>query len=179
VSSPEADAALLLIRLRRLEDERDIRVALDRYGHSIDYGLESAWVDCFTADGVYDLRLRVPVAGLQSTFPFAEVDPGGLRFTGARALASFVAVHSRPPVAYHKHIVVDQVIVLDGDPDRARATSYFLRVDDLAGRREIVAFGRYIDRLVRCADSRWRFEERLVDLESSAIAPPENTVAMR
>lgn len=179
MSSPGVDAASLAARLRRLEDERDIRLALDRYGHSIDYGLESAWVDCFTADGVYDLRLRIPVPGLQNTFPFAEVDAGGLRFTGARALASFVAVHSRPPGAYHKHIVVDQVIDLDADPDRARATSYFLRVDDLAGRREIVAFGRYMDRLARGADGRWRFAERIVDLESSAIAPPAEAVAMR
>lgn len=173
------DIGLLAARLRKLEDERDIRLALDRYGHSIDYGLESEWVDCFTPDGVYDLRLRVMSPGLDKIFPFARVDAGGIRFSGSKALASFVAVHSRPPAAYHKHIVVDQIVTRFGEEDKARATSYFLRVDDLAGRREIVAFGRYVDLLVRCPDGRWRFSERVVELESSSIAPPPAEVPHR
>lgn len=179
MSVSNIDVASLIARLSKLEDERDIRLALERYGHNIDYGLESAWVDCFTAEGVYDLRLRLALPELQNIFPFAVVDSGGVRFTGAKALASFVAVHSRPPGAYHKHIVVDQVIVLGPGPDQAQATSYFLRVDDLADRREVVAFGRYFDKLTRCQDGRWRFAERIVDLESSSIAPPSAPVALR
>jgi SnoaL-like domain len=174
-----AELDALIERVRALEADRDVRIALDRYGHSIDYGLESEWVDCFTPDGVYDLRLRNRVEGLSKIFPFADVYPGGLRFIGNRALASFVAVHSRPPAAHHKHIVVDQVITLGGDGLTAGATSYFVRVDDIAGRREIVAFGRYVDRLMRCPDHRWRFVERVVELESSEIPPPAVVVPLR
>jgi len=42
-------------RLAILEDEREIRYLLGRYGHYADLGYEDAWVDQWTADGVYDL----------------------------------------------------------------------------------------------------------------------------
>jgi 3-phenylpropionate/cinnamic acid dioxygenase small subunit len=43
-------------RIALLEDEQAILKNLYRYGHSIDYGDEEAWVDCFTEDGVFDVR---------------------------------------------------------------------------------------------------------------------------
>ena len=165
------DLEALTARLRALEDERDILRALERYGHSIDYGLEQEWVDCFTEDGVYDFPgMTEPLVVL----PAAELDAKGMRFRGHPALAAFVATHSRPPEARHKHVVADQVVTLGDDPDTARATSYFMRLDDVDGERLITAFGRYIDRLRRCGDGRWRFTERIVELESNAIASAES-----
>lgn len=36
------------VRLRRLEDEKAILETLHAYGHHLDYGLEDAWIDCWT-----------------------------------------------------------------------------------------------------------------------------------
>ena len=46
-------------RLALLEAESAILKNLYRYGHAIDYGDEEAWVDCFTEDGVFDVRARL------------------------------------------------------------------------------------------------------------------------
>lgn len=136
-------------RLTLLEDERAILALLARYGHSIDYGLEADWVDCFTADGVFDVR---------------RVDPAGERHVGREALAAFVADHTRAPAHLHKHVVVDPIVVVDGD--EATAQSYFLRVDELRGAPVIRSFGRYHDRLARGGDGRWRIRERVADVEA-------------
>ena len=42
-------------RVRQLEDEREIRYLIGRYGHYADLGYEEAWGDQWTEDGVYDL----------------------------------------------------------------------------------------------------------------------------
>ena len=172
MSDSSGQIAALAQRVQWLEDEREILRAIERYGHSIDYGLEDEWVDCFTVDGIYDLRIRVMPPALGEAFPYAQVDEGGIRFQGREMLKAFISIHTRPPTAWHKHVVVDQVVSRDGDPDLARATNYFFRIDEIDGQRIIVAFGRYIDLLTRCPDSRWRFIERVVELESNAIAGP-------
>ena len=55
--SPTLAAAVaeLRRRLQLLEDERDIREVLSRYGFNADLGRADAWVGLFTADGVLDL----------------------------------------------------------------------------------------------------------------------------
>lgn len=42
-------------RLQALEDEREIRALLSRYGFNADLGRSDAWVGLFTPDGVLDL----------------------------------------------------------------------------------------------------------------------------
>jgi hypothetical protein len=42
-------------RIQLLEDEREIRAVLSRYGFNADLGRADAYVDLFTADGVMDL----------------------------------------------------------------------------------------------------------------------------
>jgi hypothetical protein len=160
------ELAAVIARLRELEDERDIRLALERYGHSIDYGLEDEWVDCFTENGVDDHRMANLPNEWKSIFPFAEFDAGGMRLVGRKALAMFIAMHTRAPETFHKHLVVDTVITRDIDPDRAQSTSYFLRIDERGPERFISSFGRYIDQLDRGEDGRWRFSERRIELES-------------
>jgi alpha-D-ribose 1-methylphosphonate 5-triphosphate diphosphatase PhnM len=129
---------------------------LARYGHAIDYGLEAVWLDCFTDDGAFDVRARNS----------AEMTR---RFEGRSQLAGFVAQHTRAPDAYHKHLMVEPRVTVDGD--EATAESYFVRVDaDMAasgapGATRIVAIGRYRDRLTRGPDGRWRFRERIAEVE--------------
>ncbi|MBI2867803.1 MAG: nuclear transport factor 2 family protein [Chloroflexi bacterium] len=141
----------LQARLALLEEERAILRTLYRYGHSIDYGLEHDWVDCFTEDGAFDVRRR---AG-----------PAGKRHAGRAALAAFVAQHTRAPAKYHKHLLIEPVIT--SDSAQAKAVSYFARLDESAAKVPFVrSFGRYHDTMLKCADGRWRFKERIADVEA-------------
>ena len=71
---------------------------------------------------------------------------------------------NRVPNVFVKHIVVDPRIVVTGD--RATVESYFLRVEPRdAAPTQIVASGRYLDRMVRCDDGRWRFVERVAEID--------------
>ena len=45
-------------RLQALEDERAILETLYQYGHAMDYGPDADFVDCFTPDGLWDVRMR-------------------------------------------------------------------------------------------------------------------------
>jgi hypothetical protein len=150
VSSPSIDE--IATRLAVLEDERAILQTLYRCGHALDYGRERDWVDCFTEDGVFEVRSR---SG--ETFVRAE---------GSEQLLAFAVGHTRPPAAYHKHFVADPVVELDGD--LASVDSYFARVDaaDEGGLAAIVAMGRYRDRLVRCPDGVWRMSLRLAEMQN-------------
>ena len=145
-----ADVALLMA-------ERAVLGTLYRYGHSIDYGLEQDWLDCFAPDGAFDVRYRV------GTRP-------SRRFEGRDALATFVAAHSRAPQRWHKHLLFEPMVEVDGD--RASARSYFARLDASDdGTPFVRAFGRYLDELVRGPDGEWRFAERIAEVEAVAAGP--------
>jgi ketosteroid isomerase-like protein len=156
----EATWAELSSRLGALEDERAIRATLYRYGHALDYGAEADWVNCFTEDALYEVRYRVD--GGAGT---GRVD----QHRGHQQLAAFAAGHSRPPQRWHKHVLIEPIIELDGD--RATVTSYFLRIDEHEGERVIYAFGRYLDMLMRTPDGRWRFATRVAEVESRSALP--------
>jgi hypothetical protein len=148
----------VLARLRALEAERGVLATLYRYGHALDYGAEADWVDCFMPTARYEVR-----------------EPGGgtagrvRAYDGRDELAAFAARHTRAPERFHKHMVVDPVIAVDGD--RATAVSYFMRLDDVGGERVVYAFGRYRDDLVRGEDGRWRFARRIAEVESRRATP--------
>jgi hypothetical protein len=138
-------------RVGVLEDERDVLDAMYRYCHTIDYGLKEEWVDCFTPDGAFELR-----------------SPGGertKRHAGADNLLTFVRGHTSAPGRWHKHLVADPRISVDGDA--ATAVSYYIRMDRSGDSRNYIrSFGRYRDRLSRSADGRWRFVERIAEGEA-------------
>jgi hypothetical protein len=140
----------LVKRLELLEDEKAILQTLYRYGHCIDYGLEQEWVGLFMEDGIYEIRLRHPGSVI--------------RKEGSQALAQFIAEHTRAPAKYHKHLLVEPLISLEGK-NQATVESYFLRVDEGEGKLHILAFGRYKDRLVK-HNSRWLFKERICEVEA-------------
>ena len=80
-------------RLALLEDEQAILKNLYRYGHWIDYGDEEAWVDCFTEDGVFDVRARL------SHLPTRHQRP-------RRAACVHLAAHPRTEL-WHKHLLIE------------------------------------------------------------------------
>lgn len=132
-------------RVQRLEDEQAILDTLYAYGHGLDYGLEDAWIDCWT--------------------PQAELDwPGRPFMRGHAQLREGFRAHTHAPQVFHKHIVVEPVITITGDS--ATVDSMFARLDRYPGGPGIRAFGRYRDTLVRCADGRWRFTARYPEVEA-------------
>jgi hypothetical protein len=142
----------LASRLSVLEDERDILRTFQQYAHSIDYGREQAWVDCFTDDGVFEVRARN-----------GEIMA---RFSGCEELMGNATSHTRPPTAYHKHTFTVPQIKVDGDA--AEVDSYFVRLDapDDATDPYVMCMGRYRDKLVRCSDGKWRFRVRLAEIQN-------------
>ena len=132
--------------------ERCVLQTLYRYGHSIDYGLEKEWVDCFTANGVFEVR------GQTGDIPNRS-------YQGREELARFVAHHTRAPDRWHKHLLIEPQITVDGASAKVR--SYFTRLDSTdEGKPFVHAFGRYRDELVREADGCWRFTERIAEVEA-------------
>jgi hypothetical protein len=140
-------------RLQALEDERAILQTLHQYGHSMDYGPDADFVDCFTPEDVWDVRMRTSSAGSFLCRGHGEIEA---------SLAGQAAM--RAPALYAKHLVMDPRIVVTGD--EASVLSYFLRVEPRDGApTQIVASGRYLDRLLRCDDARWRFVERVAEID--------------
>jgi hypothetical protein len=147
------DTDALVARLQVLEDERSILQTLYRYGHSMDYGPDADFVDCFTDDGVWDVRMR-------------RIPDGAFTCSGRNEITASLEAQTsvRSPALYAKHLLVEPRITLDGDT--ASVDSYFVRIeprDD--GPTQIVASGRYLDQLIRCDDGRWRFTHRIAEID--------------
>jgi hypothetical protein len=167
-------------RLKALEDERGIVETLHRYCHTLDYGLEDEWMDCFTEDAAWswtvrdaDVQKALIKQGLGSV-PIGMVrDPHGSKddlpspsSVGSEQLRKIVVNHTNAPDRWHKHSVSNTTVRIDGDS--ATAASYFVRVDASVKTTGayIRAFGRYLDDLVRCSDGKWRIRRRHAELEA-------------
>jgi uncharacterized protein (TIGR02246 family) len=135
-------------RLRLLEDERDILKTLHAYGYAIDYGHEDEFLDCWTDDAV----LYWPTKTMR----------------GRDQLRDAFRAHTHAPAVYHKHVIVEPRVRIDGD--RATVESMFARLDAYPEGPQIKSYGRYLDMLVRSGDGRWRFVERRAEAE--AMRPP-------
>jgi ketosteroid isomerase-like protein len=141
----------LLARLTALEDERAILRTLYSYAHAIDYGDEQGWVDCFTSDGTFTVKAR----------------DGGYepyKIEGRAALLEFASHHTRPPGLWHKHLLIEPVIDVDGE--QAAVRSYFAVLVEHDGQPTLRVFGRYLDRMRKQPDGRWRLLEREAEIES-------------
>jgi len=133
-------------RVARLEDDREILRTLHGYAHAIDYGDVDAWVDCFAEDALFEVRGRIQYS-----------------IRGRAALREFVARHTHAPEAWHKHFMVEPFVDVDGDAAACR--SYFTVLRDDGGAPVVGIFGRYRDQLRREPDGRWRFVERVAEVE--------------
>ncbi len=149
-------------RLPEWEAERGIRHTMDLYAHAMDYGEEEIWCDCFTDDALFLVN--------DAQKNFDEI----YRVRGAKALAAYLAAYPSPPVIFAKHICSQILIQVDGDT--ASSESFWLAINSSGGEEggqpNIMAFGRYKDRLVCCPDGRWRFSERICETEAANWPEP-------
>jgi ketosteroid isomerase-like protein len=140
-----ADLEELERRLRALEDERAILHTLYAYAHSIDYGDEALFVDCWAEDAVLEWPWREPMVGHE-------------------ALTAAFRGHTHAPDVYHKHFMVEPRIAVAGD--HATVECYYAKLDESAEGPRMSSFGRYRDVLRRGADGRWRFASRRGETEA-------------
>lgn len=138
-------------RLRALEDEAAIVRRLHIYGHAIDAGDEAKWLDCFTADGVFEGTGRRPGHTM-------------FRVQGREALSEFINGHTRRPYQFHMHGVIEPLVEVDGD--RATCTSYFIVLQEHEKEPRVRVFGRYRDQLRRDSDDAWRFAVRRAEIDA-------------
>jgi ketosteroid isomerase-like protein len=113
------------------DDLDAIRRLLAEYCHAIDGGDSEGWAGLFTEDGVFDL--------------------GGSALVGREALAKFAA--SVPPGG--RHVVVNELIDIDGDEASVRAYLFLFAGSPAA----VATRGTYDDKLQRGPDG-WRFARR-------------------
>jgi uncharacterized protein (TIGR02246 family) len=139
------DLTEIVDRLRLLEDERLITQTLYRYAHAHYNGDRSMFLDCFTEDAVIERSRH------------------GMEMVGHDAIADFFDAISHAPTDYHKHVVVEPLIEIDGDT--ATVSSDFLYVQDREGPL-ISHFGHYADVFARGADGVWRFRRRAIQTEA-------------
>jgi hypothetical protein len=146
------EIAALAQRVEALEQRQAVLDALHRYSKAIDLGERAEWVDCFTEDGVFDIRSQLP-------------DYPGERYAGVSELRAFIETHSSPPQAHHKHLYVDPDIEIEGG--EARASAYFVHLIDRVARPAMISYGRYLDLLRYCPDERWRIAKRIAEVQAS------------
>ncbi len=152
-------------QLPRWEDERAIRHTLDLYAHAMDYGEEEVWRDCFTDDALF--LVNDAQKGYEEIY----------RVQGRERLAAYIAAYPRPPAVFAKHLCTQVLVRVEGKS--ATAESFWVAINseggsgggsegaESCGKPNIMAFGRYKDRLVACPDGRWRFTERICETESA------------
>jgi hypothetical protein len=153
------------IRLAKLESllgtyeaEREIRRTMDQYAHSIDYGEHERWLDCFTADAVWETHAR---------------DGAVVRLSGKAQLEERIRNYPSPPESYRKHMYWTPVITFESD-SMAKVIFYFAALLENAGRPYLSSFGRNHDHYRRCDDGRWRLCSRIAEIE---VAQPDSAAS--
>jgi hypothetical protein len=141
----ESVVADLERRLQRLEDEREVRAVLSRYGFNADLGRADAYVDLFTPDGVMDLDPEL-------TQP--------CRFVGADELRTLITTDPHKQIEGHcQHQMQGPPMIVYIEGDRAVAegdSTTFVRNEDGTFRVLMSSFNRWT--LVRTAAG-WKIAE--------------------
>ena len=121
-----------------------------RYAHAVDNLDPEAWVQCFTADGVFQV--------------------GNRALRGPAALRGYAEVHVREIRC--RHMMGNFLYEIHGN--EATGQCSMLATLATAGGYKIFAQGRYVDRLVK-QDGQWKIAHRLVDLDRLASDPKKIT----
>jgi hypothetical protein len=124
-------------RIQRIEDELAIGQLRARYCHLLDDRDWPAFIDLFTADGLFQ--------GLEAV-------------QGHAALMEFFSRRVPKLAQDFWHFCTNGTVEIDGDTARGRITLEYLSVSDGVS---YVSAGHYDDVMVR-QDGRWRFRSRII-----------------
>jgi hypothetical protein len=139
--------------LRILLDERAIGAVMNAYCHAMDTGAHESWMNCFTADAVYDVAL-----------------PDGriyARLEGEADFRNFITHYTVLPG--HKHVYVTPLFDVDPDAGTATVEAYWFMLSGSEAKAGISSLGRSRDVFVKGADGKWRMKERRVATEGMAV----------
>ena len=153
-----SEIGILLRRLEILEAERAILRLLHQYGQSLDAGDEESFVDCFTENGSFVASGTRP-------------EHTTLTLTGRDELQAFAHSHTRRPVLFHQHCVIDPLIVFENSQATCRSNLIVIMEHDDCP--VIRVFGRYLDKIVPQDDGKWRFAERIAVIDSMRAGLPQ------
>lgn len=126
------------------EDREQIRELYARYAYTADLGPYPEWVQCFTADGVFES----PLFG---------------QHKGSQGLLRFTAIYKESQGgAQVRHVMTNVSFVISGDCATGGCYLNYYHCKD--GKVTLAALGRYEDKL-RKVDGEWLFESRKVHLD--------------
>ena len=149
-----------ILRLQKAADKQEIKEVIFQFARAIDRSDKDLIADCFHPDGTDDHGVFKGTAS-----EFCEWVMG--------QLAAFERT---------QHIIANTIITLDGD--KAASEAYFMAHhlrETPEGRLEIIAAGRYLDRLER-RDGKWRIAHRHAVFDWNRVdqakdAPPNDQLA--
>jgi 3-phenylpropionate/cinnamic acid dioxygenase small subunit len=147
----------ILRRLQRLEDERAVLALSEAYSHAIDTEALEEWLALFTPDGRFAWR-----PGASDPRWKGDASDWKLDLRGQEQLRRWAQDGGLLPMGRENHVSRPPLITrLEGD--EADATTWYVIFRWQNQRIDTISTGRYVDRLVRGDDGRWRIQERLAE----------------
>jgi ketosteroid isomerase-like protein len=134
--------------------ERAIAATMNDYCQAMDNGEHARWMDCFTADAVYEVSL--PSGAVYATL------------NGTADLEKFIANY--PNLPGHRHVYSTPVYEVDPDAGSADVSVYWFVVAGSEKGAGINSLGISLDKFVRGADGKWRMSARRVKAEGMSAA---------
>lgn len=154
--------AALEARLQALEDEKEIRELMSRYGYFADAPLDDEYFALFTEDCVMD------VSSGASDDPYSVVRWEG-RETLKRFMAERLAQHDNGFYGHSMHVQGNNLAVtVDGDTARASGYSFIFHQDGTTLRLLSASLNAWQFRRV---DGRWLIHERKRRMAGSPDLP--------
>ena len=126
------------------EDREQIRELYAQYALTVDASRFEEWVDCFTADGVFESPLMGRFAGREELRRFSREYEASWNGGGVR------------------HMMVNVSFQVDGDHASGTCHLIYFKVHD--GKSEYLLTGGYTDKL-RKENGEWRFAHRKVHID--------------
>ncbi len=142
-------------RITELEDDREIRELLARYGFNADGGRDQSYVDLYTDDGVVNIG---------TTVAYGAGYDGIVRFDGKKEIMRFITDGNAHKAIQGRCMHVqgnNLATVIDGDGARAYSYSIVLLKVTPDSESLVLRSAGYNEWLLKKVDGRWHIQERI------------------